>query len=45
MRCPCCGIHVTGLTEEGPRWVAYPCGDRLSDDQAVHIRHARGDDA
>lgn len=43
-RCPLCGQPVRGLSEEGPWWVSWPCGDRLTQDQAIHIRHARGDD-
>ncbi len=43
-RCPCCLQPVRGLTRSGAMWIALPCGDYLTVEQAWPIIVARGDD-
>ena len=43
-RCPCCRQPVRGLTRSGAMWIALPCGDYLTVEQAWPIIVARGDD-
>lgn len=43
-RCPACGIPVSGLTREpGRRVSCWPCGCWLTEEQALPIILARGD--
>ena len=41
--CPGCGIPSRGINHAGTGWDVWPCGCRITEDQAAPIRAWRGD--